>query len=180
MNTTELRATFIEDVIVQLNRKALFEAKIEFKGDTTLHCSKEQIKILLHALKSEYDFAVLMDLTAVDYLDPPRTKIVYSLHHPKNFSRLRVTCNINRFGSIPTVTDLWAGAHCYEREVFDLFGITFDGHPKLTRILMPDDWIGHPLCRDYALTEESVEFKHGVKPKIPSEIIPNVGTPKNV
>jgi len=69
---------------------------------------------------------------------------------------------------------LWEGADWYERELYDLFGLYFDGHPDLKRILMPDDWKGHPLRRDYALTEEPVEFKHGVKPKVPSEVIPYV------
>lgn len=57
------------------------------------------------------------------------------------------------------------------KEIYDFFGLQFEGHPGLTRILMPDDWQGHPLLRDYALTEESVQFKHDVLPKVPSHII---------
>ena len=87
-----------------------------------------------------------------------------------------MTVSLARGEEIQTVTDLWAGADWYERELYDLFGIHFHGHPDLTRILMPDDWHGHPLRKDYALTEEPVEFKHGVKPKLPSQIIPNVKT----
>jgi NADH-quinone oxidoreductase subunit C len=155
--------------------------EIEFRGETTLEVDKEHLKQVLALLKESPcpGYKVLMDLTAVDYLVPtPRTKVVYWLHHPLTYERLRITVFIARGESIPTVTDLWAGADWYERELFDLFGITFDHHPNLQRILMPDNWIGHPLCRDYALTEEPVAFKHGVTPKVPSEIIPHVKEPR--
>ena len=120
----------------------------------------------------EAGYEVLMDLTAVDYLEPvKRSKIVYWLHNPVNYERIRVILFISREEKIPSVKDLWEGADWYERELFDMFGVHFDGHPQMQRILMPDDWKGHPMRRDYALTEEPVEFKHGVKPKVPSEII---------
>ena len=116
-----------------------------------------------------------MDLTGVDYLEPvPRTKVVYWLHNPSNNNRLRIVIWVERNETIPSVCDIWAGANWYERELYDLFGVRFAGHPNYKRILMPDDWKGHPLRKDYPLTEEIVEFKHGVKPKIPSEIIPYV------
>lgn len=116
-----------------------------------------------------------MDLTAVDYLQPiKRTKIVYWLHNPDNLERIRITVFAERDGELPSVVDLWAGADWYEREIYDLWGVHFKGHPDLKRILMPDDWVGHPLRKDYALTEEPVEFKNGIKPKVPSEIIPYV------
>lgn len=137
--------------------------------------SVDRIKSYLSELSDL--FPVLMDLTAVDYLEPePYTEIIYLLHKPATLERLRVITRVSRDQEIPSVTDLWAGANWYEREVFDLFGISFTGHPDLKRILMPDDWRGHPLRKDYPLREEPVEFKHGVKPKIPSEIIPNVRT----
>jgi NADH-quinone oxidoreductase subunit C len=141
-----------------------------FLGETTLEVSQKDLKAVLGFLKPTFE--VLMDLTGVDFLQPTkRTQVLYWLHNPTNLDRIRIIVYAERDESIPSVTDLWEGADWYERELFDLFGVHFHGHPHLTRILMPDDWVGHPLRRDYALTEESVEFKHGVIPKIPSQII---------
>lgn len=151
--------------------------EIHFCGETTLIVHKESVKEILSYLRqaSGPGYEVLMDLTGVDYLVPVKqTKVVYLLHNPSNYERLRICVFVPREESIPSVVDIWEGASWYERELYDLFGVLFDGHPDLKRILMPDDWKGHPLRRDYALTEESVEFKHGVKPKVPSEIIPYV------
>ena len=145
-----------------------------FHGQTTLEVRKGRLKDALKFLKSS-GFEVLMDLTGIDYLHPTkRTKIIYLLHNPTNMQRLIIALYAERGEAIPSVIDLWEGADWYQRELFDMFGITFEGLPEIQRILMPDDWKGHPLRKDYALTEESVEFKHGVKPKIPSEIIPYV------
>lgn len=141
-----------------------------FHGERSFEISQDNLKSVLKTLSAE--FRVLMDLTGVDYLQPvKRTKVVYWLHNPDNYERVRIYVFVQRDHFLPSVVDIWAGADWYERELFDLFGIRFDGHPDLQRILMPDDWIGHPLLKDYALTEVPVEFKHGVKPKIPSDII---------
>lgn len=155
--------------------------EIDFLGQKTIEVRKEDLKKACLFLKQTVSpgFEVLMDLTAVDYLYPEtHTKIVYLLHNPTSFERLILTVHLKRQESLPTVTDIWEGADWYERELFDMFGVHFEGHPDMKRILMPDDWIGHPMQRDYPLTEEPVQFKHGVKPKIPSQIISYVQSNK--
>lgn len=150
------------------------EEAFEFHGETTLIVGKESLLDALGLLKNE-GYRVLIDLTGVDYLHPEkRTKVVYWLHNPDTLERIRVETYVKRQERLTSVISLWRGADWYERELYDLFGVEFEGRPAPERILMPDDWNGHPLRRDYALTEEPVQFKHGVKPKVPSEIIPYV------
>lgn len=151
-----------------------------FMGQVSLEVTKEQLVDLLSTLKSApYGFEVLMDLTGVDYLEPEvKTNVIYFLHQPTTLERIRVSVYTKRDEPLPSVVNLWEGANWYERELFDLYGVQFDGHPDLKRILMPDDWKGHPMRRDYPLTEEPVAFKHGVEPKIPSEIIPYAKAPR--
>lgn len=140
----------------------------------TLESHKSRLVEVLTHLKTE-GYAVLTDLTAIDHLEPEvYTVVYYLLQNPKTLERIRVIVVIKRKEPLPSVCSIWEGADWYERELFDMFGIWFDNHPDLKRILMPDDWVGHPMQRDYPLTEKPVQFKHDVKPKIPSEIIPYV------
>lgn len=169
----------VKDVVLELKTAfptAVIDEKVLWEQESITVENNLLIPVLTF-LKNDpkAGFTVLMDLTGVDYLEPRKqTKVVYLLHNPDNYTRLRVYVYVLRGGLLPSVTKLWEGADWYERELFDLFGIHFEGHPDMKRILMPDDWLGHPLLRDYALTEEPVEFKHGVKPKVPSQIIPYV------
>lgn len=143
----------------------------------TLEVNAASLKEILAFLKqpAHAGYEVLIDLTAVDYLEPSkRTQVLYFLYNPTSYESLCIAVFAERLAALPTVTDLWEGANWYEREIYDMFGIRFSGHPDLKRILMPDDWQGHPLQKDYALTEEPVQFKHGVSPKVPSQIIPHI------
>lgn len=162
------------DAVQQLKEKLgeVLVKETEFHGEMTIEVRKEHLLEVLSFFKNEAGYEVLIDLTAVDYIEPvKRSKIMYWLHHPLNYARVRVILFIDREERIPSVTPLWEGANWYERELFDMFGVHFEGHPDMKRILMPDDWHGHPMRRDYALTEERVQFKHGAMPKVPSEII---------
>lgn len=145
-----------------------------FKHEVTIEVAKAQLKEILFFLKNtpQFGFEVLMDLTGVDYIAPKKqTKVVYWLHNPTTYERVRIVTFVEREEKLPSVIDLWRGANWYERELYDLFGVYFDGHPDLKRILLPESWEGHPLRKDYPLTEQKVAFKHEAKPKIPSQII---------
>jgi NADH-quinone oxidoreductase subunit C len=107
------------------------------------------LKLLREA--STTRFAVLADVTAVDWFpSEPRFEVVYSLLSYERRERLRVKVKLNGADPIvESVTVLWLGASPFEREIFDLFGIRFQGHPDLRRIMLPDEWEGHPLRKDY-------------------------------
>jgi len=95
-------------------------------------------------------FSVLVEVTAADYLPrEPRFEVVYHLLSIPNRARLRVKVRVPGDGSVPTVQGVWKGAGWLEREVWDMFGILIDGHPDLRRLLMPEDWEGHPARKDY-------------------------------
>jgi NADH-quinone oxidoreductase subunit C len=95
-------------------------------------------------------FDVLIEVTAADYFPrEPRFEVVYHLLSIPNRTRLRVKVRARSEDSVPTVQSVWKGAGWPEREVWDMFGIVFDGHPDLRRLLMPEDWEGHPARKDY-------------------------------
>src|SRR2546427_8150535 len=166
----EAAMTRPEDVLVQRLGEAVVE-QVRFRDDLTLIVPREHMLRALEIAGST-GFRLLTDLTAVDrHPAQPRFDVIYVLTSVEQHARIRFMVHLAADQTMPSATSLWPGANWLEREVFDLFGIRFDGHPDLRRILMPDDWEGHPLRKDYPLVEEPVEFK-GHTPKVPSEIIP--------
>ncbi len=142
--------------VVKLKEK--FSASIidvvEFRGEVTVTVAKDAIMEILSFLKLSLQYNLLTDLTAVDYLGKKeeRFMMVYLLYSIPNKDRLRIKTPVSEAEcTIPTATTVWKTANWLEREVFDLFGIAFSGHPDLRRILMTDDWVGHPLRKDYPL-----------------------------
>ena len=142
-----------------MNHSAILETK-EALGETTLIADPAQIVELCRYLKDSEKFVRLDSITAVDWFPAePRFEVVYHLHSidpaipstqiPKS-RRVRVKCRLSGANpEIDSVTGVWRSANWYERETFDMFGIGFRNHPNLIRILMPLDWEGHPLRKDY-------------------------------
>jgi NADH-quinone oxidoreductase subunit C len=121
------------------------------RNEPTLWIEAARIVEVCRFLKDQQKFVRLSAITAVDWLPAdPRFEVVYLLHSLSRKERLRVKCWVaEKHAVIDSVTGVWRTADWYEREVFDMFGVRFRNHPDLTRILMPSDWEGHPLRKDY-------------------------------
>jgi NADH-quinone oxidoreductase subunit C len=128
----------------------------QFRDNTRLHVGSDRLFGLLQMLKERHGFDMLVDLTAVDYLYYPdavdRFGVIYALLNTRSGERLYVKTMLNEPNlMLPSVFPLWKGADWMEREVFDMYGIRFEGHPNLRRILMPDEFATYPLRKDYPL-----------------------------
>jgi NADH-quinone oxidoreductase subunit C len=135
--------------VLAWNPDALTDALFD-RGELTLTFLPESIRDAA-ATAQAAGFNFFEDMTAVDWFPTePRFQLSYHIlsHLYKERIRLRVLVH-SADPAVESITSVWPGANYYEREVFDLFGIRFDGHPNLRRILMPDDWSGHPLRKDY-------------------------------
>ena len=132
------------------------------RGEVSLFADPKEIVGIAAFLRQEQQFNRLTGVTAVDWHpSEPRFEIVYLFHSMARNERLIVKCRLGESEEIDSVTGVFKGANWYEREVFDLFGVVFRNHPDLTRIMMPDNWIGHPLRRDYPTHGHRYDYSEG-------------------
>ena len=142
------------------------------RGQAVVHVERERLAEVVLRLRDDDAFNVCIDVTAVDYLDftsprhlpdevtPERFEVVVHLLAHASRERLRIRVQVPADDpSVPSLFEVHPGTEAMEREVYDMFGIRFSGHPDLTRILMPEDWEGHPLRKDYAIGRIPVQFK---------------------
>jgi NADH-quinone oxidoreductase subunit C len=136
------------------------------QGDAVIFVAPENLQRVAAFLKDEpsLKFDYLSDVCGVDYLleeREPRFESVYLLYSIDHQHSIRVRVGIEEENpSVPTVSEIWKGALYPEQELFDMFGIHIEGHPKMERLIMPKEWVGHPLRKDYPLTTETVAFSH--------------------
>ena len=139
----------------EFDPQAIEDAR-EFRGEITLFIPVARLRSVCEFLRDAADlhFKYLSDLTAVDlYASEPRFEVVYHLLALEPYQRLRLKVRLPGDNPrIDSVVPIWPGANAFEREVFDLFGIQFEGHPFLRRIMLPEEWEGHPLRKDYPTT----------------------------
>ena len=136
-------------------------------GELTFHVAREHLLGLCTVLRDSpgLRFELASSVSGVDYLDDPtgrRLHVVYQLTSMTHRRRLRLEVSVTAEDAhVPSVVGLWPGADWHERETWDMFGVVFDGHPGLTRIMMPDDWAGHPQRKDYPLGGIAVQYTDG-------------------
>jgi NADH-quinone oxidoreductase subunit C len=139
-------------------------------GQRTVHTDRDRYLALMEGLRGD-GFEACLGVCGVDYLAHPgrdlpqgvaaeRFEVVVELLSFSKKERIRVRCQVPAEDPVvPSLFDLWPGSEAHERETYDMFGIRFSDHPDLTRILMPEDWEGHPLRKDYAPSHVPVQFK---------------------
>jgi NADH-quinone oxidoreductase subunit C len=143
----ELRAQFPDDVL----------DIVRFRDETTIHVRRESLRDIAFHLRDHQEIGLdfLTDITAVDMLrlrTEPRFDVMVQLYSLRNRTRLRLKAGCNDGEAVPSLVPVWNGANWLEREAYDMFGIIFEGHPNLRRMLLADDWDdGYPLRKDYPL-----------------------------
>jgi NADH-quinone oxidoreductase subunit C len=163
------------DILKRSVAEGAFEEIASADGMPTIYVTREHLLETMRALRDvpELRFALLADITAVDYLPrEPRYEVIYLLAslgvagYGDTPKRLRVKVRVpGDLSHVESVASIWPAANWAEREVYDMFGVHFDNHPDLRRVLMPDDWEGHPARKDYP-----VQIKDPVKTYEPLQV----------
>ncbi|MBZ2184911.1 MAG: NADH-quinone oxidoreductase subunit C [Bryobacter sp.] len=159
MISEQLQDDALVAALVERFGEAILSGTIQ-NGQTILYVGASSIVAVCLALRDDFGFNRISSVTALDwYPREPRFEVVYLLHALAKAERLRLKVQVG--GDDPvvaTVTGVWPGANWYEREVFDLFGIRFDGHPDPRRIMMPEGWEGHPLRKDFPVHGHKYDY----------------------
>jgi NADH-quinone oxidoreductase subunit C len=156
------------DALVQRFPDAVTDAYEGVGGDDCAFVKKERIAEVCAALKADFQFSLAPYITAVDYLGrEPRFEVVYNLLSTATNDRIRLRVAVPESDLVvPTVTTVWRGADWFERYCLDMYGINFKGHPDPRRLLMYDEFVGHPLRKDYPL--------RGRQPLVPEREVKDV------
>ena len=135
-------------LLLDWNSSAITETKFD-RNELSVYIDRANIKEATSVLKSQFNF--FSDLTCVDlYPSEPRFEVIYHLLSHKLKERVRLKVRLQGDdAAVESITSVWPAANFFEREVFDLFGVRFTGHPYLRRLLMPEDWEGNPMRKDY-------------------------------
>jgi NADH-quinone oxidoreductase subunit C len=144
------------DVITAIRAAFPVVSVSEFRGDARVVVPVASLHEILKTLKEKHGFDLLVDITCVDYLHyrgaKDRFGLLYLLANTETNQRLTVRCFVNDpEPTVPSVVGLWEGANWLEREVWDMFGVCFTGHPDLRRVLLPEEFAAYPLRKDYPL-----------------------------
>ena len=151
-------STLIQSIRAKVSKDVLgFHS---YLGDDTVLIRRERVFAVLKLLKEEFGFDMLTDLSAVDYLgQEPRFEVVYHLNSLQKNIRVRIKTPVSEGEEVDSVVSLWPIANWLEREVWDMFGIKFKNHPDLRRLLMYDEFEGHPLRKDYPINKRQPRVK---------------------
>ncbi|KAA0225326.1 NADH-quinone oxidoreductase subunit C [Fimbriimonadia bacterium ATM] len=157
----------------------------EYRDDTFICVDRESIADVATFLRDDerLQYTYFVECTCVDYSSwpherdlPGRFEVIYNLYSLKYRSRIFLKIGVDDGQEVPTLVGVYPGAEYPEREVWDLYGVRFRGHPKLHRFLLPDDWVGHPLRKDFPLGGEDVVFaQNTVGPAVEDESVPHAG-----
>ncbi|HUO59108.1 MAG TPA: NADH-quinone oxidoreductase subunit C [Candidatus Acidoferrales bacterium] len=151
-----------EDALVEQLKSQFGSAilnALSYLGQKYLVVDRTVTLQVIEALHNQHCFDYLTDITAVHYpKDELPMEMVWIIYSSTRNERVRVKARFAESDQVPSLTGIWAGANWLEREVFDMFGIRFANHPDLRRILMPEDWTGFPLRKDYALDQQDTAW----------------------